>query len=138
MSAEDLKALVTTRMQQAAECISDGRFLLAAGRGPRTAINRAYYAAFYAVLALLQTIGKTPRKHSGVLSLFDAEFVKPGLLAKELSFDLHRLFDTRQEDDYQRLDPISPEEAAEALALADGFTQAIRRYLTEKGHLTGP
>lgn len=82
MSAEDLKALVATRMQQAAECIADGRFLLAAGRGPRTAINRAYYAAFYAVLALLQTVGKTPRKHSGVLSLFDTEFVKPGLLVK--------------------------------------------------------
>lgn len=138
MSAEDLKALVATRMQQAAECISDGRFLLAAGRGPRTAINRAYYAAFYTVLALLQTIGKTPRKHSGVLSLFDAEFVKSGLLAKELSFDLHRLFDTRQEDDYQRLDPISQEEATEALDLAEGFVQTVRRYLTEQEYLPGP
>ena len=63
MNPEHIKVLVAKRMQQAAECLDDGRYLLSAGHGARTAVNRAYYAAFYAVLALLQTIGKTPRKH---------------------------------------------------------------------------
>ena len=76
-------------------------------------MNRAYYAAFYAVLALLQTIGKTPRKHQGVLTLFNTEFVRTGLLPKTLSEELHRLFEARQEDDYRRLDPVLPEEATE-------------------------
>src|SRR5438477_8771473 len=57
-----------------------------------------YYAAFYAVLALLQAIGKTPRRHRGVLTLFDTECVRTGLLPKELSAALHQLFDARQED----------------------------------------
>jgi hypothetical protein len=57
MNPEHVKELVTTRMQQATECLEDGRYLLSAARGTRTAVNRAYYAAFYAVLALLQTIG---------------------------------------------------------------------------------
>jgi uncharacterized protein (UPF0332 family) len=64
---------------------------LAAGRGARTAINRAYYAAFYAVLALLQALGKTPRKHRGVLTLFDTECVRTGRLPKDLSAALHQL-----------------------------------------------
>lgn len=51
MNPEHVKVLVTRRMQQAAECLEDGRYLLSAGRGARTAVNRAYYAAFYAVLA---------------------------------------------------------------------------------------
>jgi len=33
---------------------------------------------FYAVLALLQKIGKVPRKHSGAISLFDTELVLKG------------------------------------------------------------
>lgn len=122
-------------MRQAQECIDDGRFLLSAGRGARTVINRSYYATFYAVLALLQTVGKTPRKHSGALALFDAEFVKPGLFSKELSVTLHHLFETRQEDDYQKFDPILQEEAAGAIAEAESFVQAIRNYLIDRGYL---
>jgi hypothetical protein len=37
---EGLVVLVAARMQQEAECISDGRFLLAAGRGPRSVAGR--------------------------------------------------------------------------------------------------
>jgi uncharacterized protein (UPF0332 family) len=82
MNPEHIKVLVAKRMQQAAECLDDGRYLLSAGRGARTAVNRAYYAAFYVVLALLQTIGKTPRKHKGALALFDTEFIKTSLATR--------------------------------------------------------
>ena len=56
MNPEHVRVLVARRMQQATEALEDGRYLLAAGRGARTAVNRAYYAAFYAVLALLQAL----------------------------------------------------------------------------------
>ena len=103
MNPEHVRVLVARRMQQAAEALEDGRYLLAAGRGARTAVNRAYYAAFYAVLALLQALGKIPRKHRGVLALFDTECVRTGRLPRELSAALHQLFDARQEDDYRRI-----------------------------------
>jgi uncharacterized protein (UPF0332 family) len=105
------------------------------GRGARTAVNRAYYAAFYAVLALLQALGKTPRKHRGVLALFDTECVRTGRLPKELSAALHQLFDARQEDDYRRLDPVLPEEAIELIAVAEQFVQAIRDHMLDTGYL---
>lgn len=63
MNQDHVKVLVSRRMEQATDCLEDGRFLLSAKRGARTVVNRAYYAAFYAVLALLQTTGRTPRKH---------------------------------------------------------------------------
>ena len=135
MNPEHVRVLVARRMQQAAEALEDGRYLLAAGRGARTAVNRAYYAAFYAVLALLQALGKTPRKHRGVLALFDTECVRTGRLPKELSAALHQLFDARQEDDYRRLDPVLPEEATESIAVAEQFVQAIRDHLLDTGYL---
>jgi len=135
MNPEHVRVLVARRMQQAAEALEDGKYLLAAGRGARTAVNRAYYAAFYAVLALLQALGKTPRKHRGVLALFDTECVRTGRLPKELSAALHQLFDARQEDDYRRLDPVLPEEAIELIAVAEQFVQAIRDHMLDTGYL---
>jgi len=129
MNPEHVRVLVARRMQQATEALEDGRYLLAAGRGTRTAVNRAYYAAFYAMLALLQVIGKTPRRHRGVLTLFDTECIRTGLLPKELSAALHQLFDARQEDDYRRLDPVLPEEATDLITVAEQFVQAIRDYI---------
>jgi uncharacterized protein (UPF0332 family) len=121
-------------MQQATEALEDGRYLLAAGRGARTAVNRAYYAAFYAALALPQALGKTPRRHRGMLALFDTECVRAGLLPQELSAALHQLFDARQEDDYRRLDPVLPEEATEFIAIAEQFVQAMRDYMLNAGY----
>ncbi len=135
MNPEHVKVLVAKRMQQAAECLEDGKYLLSAGRGARTVVNRAYYAAFYAVLALLQTVGKTPRKHKGALTLFDTEFIRTGLLTKELSDALHQLFDARQEDDYRRIDPILPEEATELISISERFVQAVRDYMIGAGYL---
>jgi uncharacterized protein len=135
MNPEHVRVLAARRMQQATEALEDGRYLLAAGRGARTAVNRAYYVAFYAVLALLQALGKTPRKHRGVLALFDTECVRTGLLPKGLSAALHQLFDARQEDDYRRLDPVLPEEATELIALAEQFVQAMRDYMFDAGYL---
>lgn len=135
MNAEDLKPLLAARMRQAQECLEDARCLLSSGRGARTIVNRAYYAAFYSTLALLQTIGKVPRKHVGALRLLNLEFVKAGLLPKELSETLHFLFERRQDDDYRRVDPIELAEARQSLEMADRFVHAVRSYLESTGQL---
>jgi len=135
MSEPDVTALVGLRMRQASEALDDARTLLSQGRGTRTAVNRAYYAAFYALLAVLQTAGQIPRKHSGAITLFDQEFVKPDCLPLECSTLIHSLFEMRLQDDYQRLEPVTMEEALKALAMADRFAAHVRAYLTDKGCL---
>ncbi len=87
MNSEDIRQLVQGRIEQAVESLADAKTLLTTGRGGRSIVNRSYYAMFYCVLALLQTINKTPRKHQCAISFFGREFVHRGLLPKELSFD---------------------------------------------------
>ena len=50
---EKQRQLAQYRMQQAKESLDEARFLLGGGKSARSVINRAYYAMFYAVLALL-------------------------------------------------------------------------------------
>jgi uncharacterized protein (UPF0332 family) len=93
MNPEDIRQLVQARIGQAVESLEDAQTLLEAGRSGRSIVNRSYYSMFYGVLALLQTINRIPRKHQSAISFFDREFVHKGLLTRELSADLHRVFE---------------------------------------------
>jgi uncharacterized protein len=88
-------------------------------------VNRSYYAAFYAVIALLQSKKKSPRTHDGALALFDKEFVRTGKVQKRYSKIIHHLFEQRLEDDYERLDNVSAGEARKAIANAQEFVDAM-------------
>jgi len=54
---EDTDTLVKYRLEQAQVALNDAKYLLDGGRSPQSIINRAYYAMFYAVVALLQKSG---------------------------------------------------------------------------------
>jgi uncharacterized protein (UPF0332 family) len=135
MMDERLQELIRLRMQQATETLHEAQILIGehAGRG---AVNRAYYAMFYAVLALLATKGLGSSKHSGTISLFDREFVKPGDLPKELSRSLHMAFERRQQADYGELIQFDEAAATRAIGEAETFVQKVRDYLTAKSLLS--
>ena len=101
--SDDLAALVQYRPEQADAALDDAKFLLDGRRSPHSVINRAYYAMFYAALALLQKAGKIPSKHAGAIGLFDTEFVVKGAFPRELSRDFHKAFELRQASDYRVL-----------------------------------
>jgi len=84
MKEEEVANLIKYRLEQAQTALEDARFLLEGDRSPQSIVNRAYYAMFYAVLALLQKIGKVPSKHTGVISIFDTEFVAKDIFKKEM------------------------------------------------------
>ncbi len=71
MKEDEIQTLIHYRLDQAMSSMDDAKYLLEGHRDPRSIINRSYYAMFYATLALLQKLGKVPRKHTGVISLFD-------------------------------------------------------------------
>jgi uncharacterized protein (UPF0332 family) len=121
-------------MQQAEETLREAR-ILANEKTERGAINRAYYAMFYAVLALLATKGLGSSKHSGAISLFDREFVKQGDFPKELSRSLHLAFDHRQQADYGELSRIDEFTVTRSIEDANVFVCDIGTYLKTNGFM---
>lgn len=87
---------------------------------------------FYSALAMLITIGKETSKHSGVLSLFDQYFIKPGILPKEMSKFLHTAFDMRLTGDYEDKAEITQQEAFQILEVATRFINSIKEKLSEQ------
>jgi uncharacterized protein (UPF0332 family) len=130
MREAEVEILVQYRLEQARTALSDAECLLAGRGSPQSIVNRSYYAMFYAVLGLLQRTGNVPSKHTGVIGLFDREFVLKGVLPRDLSRDLHRAFDARQAADYRFADPIEAAEAREAWDRARRFVEAIASHLS--------
>jgi uncharacterized protein (UPF0332 family) len=65
-----------------------------------TAINRMYYACFYAVGALLVKHGIESSTHTGVRQMFGHLFVKTRKFDKELAKHYTDLFEKRNKGDY--------------------------------------
>ena len=131
MIDEKIKALISYRLEQAKEALRAAEILLK-DELLTSAINSAYYAMFYAVLALLAAEKKETSKHSGAISLFDKDYVKKGIFPKELSRWLHDAFDLRQRSDYAVQYVPSREEAEEIINQAVSFVSHVSEKLREE------
>lgn len=98
-SHENRKQLVQYWWSKAQDSLSSARREFKANE-LSFAMNRVYYAAFYAVSAALLERDTSFKKHSGVRSAFHREFIKSGTLNTEWSKFYDRLFEDRQESDY--------------------------------------
>ena len=102
---------------------------------PDSAINRAYYAIFYAANALLVTEGLGRSKHSGVISSFRERFVKPGIIETEYSRIYGRVMDDRHTSDYEVELPVEAQVAEKDMADARLFVERIEAYLRQEDWL---
>ena len=128
MMTENIKALVSYRLEQADESLEAAKTLLDK-KLIRPCVNRAYYAMFYAVLALLAQGKKETSKHSGAITLFDKDFVKQGIFSKDYSRWLHDAFDLRQRSDYAAEFHASTEEAKLTVKNAESFVAEVKKVL---------
>jgi len=81
---------------EAAKVLADNGFW-------NSAVNRLYYALFYAVNALLVFSEIPTKSHSATKSQFSMHFIKTGRLDKRYGRLLSQLFDWRQKGDYENV-----------------------------------
>lgn len=124
--------LTEYRMERSWETLKTAQLLQEQNADTASIINRAYYAMFYAALALLATIGEETSKHSGVMSMFDKNFIKTGILPKEMGKFLHTAFDARQTADYEDRSEISQAMAEQILEFAVKFVNSIQEKLPKQ------
>lgn len=87
------------RLERANETIAEIKVLIE-NELWNTAINRMYYACFYAVGALLLKNGIETGSHSGSRLKFGQLFIQTGLIGKEFGKHYSDLYEKRQKGDY--------------------------------------
>jgi len=96
----------------------------------RAAINRLYYACFYAVSAFLHRLGKSAKTHSGIRTLFNKHVIRSGLLPEAYGALFTNLFEARHETDYAVSLEIDSVETRNWLPEVKRFVDAIEQLIT--------
>ncbi len=97
-----------------------------------SAINRLYYAAFYAVNALLVHSGINSSSHSGLRSQFSLHFIKTGKLEKKFGRLLSELYDWRQKGDYDNIFDYDEETVNPLFAKVQEMISRIEKEIEQK------
>lgn len=127
------------RFERAMEMLEDARKSLAAGM-IKTSINRSYYATLHATRSLLILKGLDPVTHDGAIKLLSLDFIKSGLLPKDMVKIIKRLLSIRTDVDYGDLSTYEMSDAEEALKDAEEFVRNIdllRKKLIEESKKEG-
>ena len=115
-------ALVKYRLDRAEETVKEAG-ILAKEAHYNAAINRLYYACFYATSALLVANGFTVSSHAGVKTVLGLHFVSKGLLPIEHGKTFSRLFEIRHSGDYDDFVYCDKE-------MVDEYTPKVEAYIT--------
>jgi len=125
---EQKAEVIGIRLENAHQALKDAEVLLKSG-SCRGAINRAYYAMFYAVSALAISRGQVFRKHAALISFFQREFAKPELLDRKHGRALQKAFEDRSEADYEDYIDLNTGQVEDRLREAGSFIGAIEDSL---------
>jgi len=94
-----------------------------------TAINRMYYACFYAVSALLAKYKIEVSSHSGVRQKFGENFVKTGLIERDLAKHFTELFEKRHKGDYNDFYDYDEETVLRLFPVSKKFIKEVTNML---------
>ena len=99
LDAESRKAIVDYRLELAFDTLKEADYNTEGGYY-NAAVNRLYYACYYAASALLLDNEVTAHTHNGVKIQLSLHFVRTGLLSIEHGATFSLLFEKRQASDY--------------------------------------
>ncbi len=94
------KSLIKYRLDRSYETLREVDYLIKGGFYS-AAVSRLYYACYYSVVALLVANKLEAQTHAGVKSIFSLNFVRNGIIEKELAKNFFNLFDLRHNNDYE-------------------------------------
>jgi uncharacterized protein (UPF0332 family) len=125
MKPEDQEAYVQYRLKRAEGSVRETEDMLRLGH-TMAAVNRLYYACFYAVDALLQyhTI-QNATTHSGVRRMFGKHFVNSGKIPQNMGRFYSNLFNLRHKGDYDAFVEFEPAMVEDMLITGKEFIRQI-------------
>ena len=121
-------ALSSYRMENAEETLATAGDCLEKKRY-RDCINRSYYAAFYAIKAVLALEEKDFKRHKDAVAYFNHHYVAEGVFSREVGKCLGRLKRKREASDYDDFYVASYEETIEQFQYAEKIVTEIKKYI---------
>lgn len=110
-------------LKVALHCLKEGLY--------KDSINRSYYAAFYAVKAVLALSTVDFKRHKDVMGYFNKEYVAKEIFPREIGRKLGTLQKVREKSDYDDFYIASKEKAEEQYETAELVIDVVKEYLAK-------
>ena len=128
LTDEERALLVAYRMQRAKETLAEADELIIAGFF-NAAVNRLYYACYYAVIALLIKNSIGAQTHQGVKQMFSLHFVVNQKIDRRYSIFYGRLLNDRISGDYEDFVNYNREMVMDLRPQAEEFISIIEKEI---------
>ncbi len=131
MDKENSITLSKYRFEQAKENLEEASLLFKDNKF-KGASNRAYYCIFHVMKAICALDEVDFKKHSGVISYFNKEYVSTNIFSRELGKRIGDARFYREQSDYIDFYIITKEECEEQINTARMFLIEAEKYLNSK------
>lgn len=130
INPNQIQDLICYRLNRANETLKEADYN-SLGEYYNTAVNRLYYACYYAASALMLKEGLEASSHKGIKILLGLNFIKSGKIPIKYGRIYQQLFENRQSGDYEDF-IYCDKELFEALRpQAEDFVRMITSYINE-------
>ena len=131
LSYDERKAIVQLRLERALQTMEEAKGNMTL-KYWHVVANRLYYAAYYAVSALLIANGDTAQTHAGVKVVFGLHFVKTNIVSREVNDLYSKLFALRMTGDYDDTYNLREEEVMPLIEPTEALINTISALAREK------
>ncbi len=131
LTPEERQSIITYRLEKARSTFDQVKGVLPLEYWEIIA-NRMYYAAFYAVSALLISNGYEAHTHNGVIQMFGLHFIKAGIVSTENGKLYSKLFSLRLTGDYSDNYSLTKEDILPLVEPTERFINDISLLITKR------
>lgn len=130
LDAESKRALIRYRLDRSHETMREAS-ILEKESCFNAAINRLYYACYYAAAALLLKYDIPAQTHHGVRSMLGLHFVSKGKLSMEANRTFSTLFEKRHSGDYDDFVFCDKEMTDDLHPKAEAFIEEVETLIEQ-------
>ena len=130
LTEEERKVLVNYKIEKAEKTLEQVKSIVPMGYWEMAA-NRLYYAAYYAVSALLLRDGFSVQTHHGIIHVFGQNYIKTNKLDASFGTLYGRLFSLRQTGDYGDTYDLTSDDVMPLLGPTEELIRKIAEVLLQ-------
>ena len=131
MDNETIESFAKYRLNKAKETLETSRMIFNDGKDFTSANNRAYYAIFYAIRAVLAIEETDFKRHKDVLAYFNKEYVNKEIFPKMIGRKISQAQRIREDSDYDDDYEPSLEKTEQQINTAGELVDLVEKYIVD-------
>ena len=129
MDNETIESFSKYRLDKAKETLETAKMIFKEGKDFSSANNRAYYAIFYAIRAVLAIKEIDFKRHKDVLAYFNKEYVNKQIFPKIIGRKISQAQRIREDSDYDDEYEPSFEKTEQQIKTAEELIELVENYI---------